>query len=64
MAFRPHDFVRYSGTIGQYRGRIREIDGPRHIVEVDRLGRIVCGAEDLTADGDALLAAQWQAGEV
>jgi hypothetical protein len=51
------DLVTYSGPLGTYPGRVAEVDGPRHFVHLDGVGRVLCGAADLTADADTLLSA-------
>lgn len=51
--FAVHDFVTYSGPLGTYPGRVAEVDGPRHFVDVTGVGRVLCGAADLTADAAA-----------
>jgi hypothetical protein len=48
--FVQHDYVVYSGSLGTYRGRVADVDGPRHFVDLEGVGRVLCGAEDLTAE--------------
>lgn len=55
--FAAHDYVVYSGSLGTYRGRVAGADGPRHFVDLEGVGRLLCGAEDLTADAEGLLGA-------